>query len=181
MSRDSVLAQPLAHLLEIEALVTREAELDAEFPLRDLPRIAASLLREDGTAQVHLRFHREQIGEHRYPAAEGRVTTTLALVCQRCLEAVDVAVDAHCQLVFVASEEAAAGLPASHDPVTMSNGRVSLPDLVEEELLLALPLIPAHPDETCKEREEPQAEDSQAAPTQRPFAGLRELMKSVNN
>ena len=103
----------------------------------------------------------------------------IGLACQRCLEAVEVAVDAHGRLVFVESEEAAAGLPASHDPVTMSNGRVSLPDLVEEELLLALPLIPAHPDEGC--RQEPQAEDSQAAPTQRPFAGLRELMKTVNN
>src|SRR5688572_9862487 len=71
MSRDSA--------LDIEALATRGAEVDAEFALRDLPRIAPSLLRPEGTARVHLRFHHEQIGEGRYPVAEGRVAAMLAL------------------------------------------------------------------------------------------------------
>jgi uncharacterized protein len=172
MSRDSE--------LDIAALVTREAQLDAGYPLRELLRIAPMLQQDEGTVQVHLRFHRSRLGEHSYPVAEGRVTTTLTLACQRCLEAVKVPVDTRCRLAYVSTEDEAKTVPESHDAVTMDNGRVSLPELVEDELLLALPLVPAHADKGgCVRRtEQPEGRDSREEQSQRPFASLRDLMKS---
>lgn len=168
----------LAPMLEIEALVSREAELETEYALRDLPRVAPLLLKNEGAARVHLRFTRYDAGERRFAAAEGRISATLALTCQRCLEAVAVPVEAETRLMFVADEADAEAVPASHDAVVMSEGRVLLPALVEDELLLALPLIPAHPAESgCGPKGESKAQ-APALGSQRPFAALRDLMKN---
>ena len=61
--------------------------------------------------------------------------------------------------------------------VVTRGGRISLAELVEEELLLALPLAPMHGEgQGCSVK--PAAESGPASePKQRPFAGLRELMK----
>jgi uncharacterized protein len=175
MSRDR------AQWLEIAALVAREASVEFRLALEDLPRIAPLLTRFGGEAHGQLRFHRlaPESGAA-FDAAEGEMSSTLALTCQRCLETVDVAVTAHCQLAFVEDETAAAAVPPSHDPVLTSNGRVLLEELVEEELLLAMPIVPLHEGtaECAPRAPDPETEDAQAGtPTHRPFAGLRDLMK----
>jgi uncharacterized protein len=103
------------------------------------------------------------------------------LACQRCLGEVELDVEEHCALAFVADEAAAAEVPATHDPVVMTHGRVALGELVEEQLLLALPLVAMHADASICERQLAAASKQDAAgpqePKQRPFAGLRDLMK----
>jgi uncharacterized protein len=73
----------------------------------------------------------------------------------------------------VESATASAEVTGSREPVIAQNGQVSLATLIEEELLLALPLAPMHRDSDCVARSEPQAETRQ-----KPFAGLRDLMKN---
>jgi uncharacterized protein len=88
-----------------------------------------------------------------------------------------IAVDSECRLVFADADVAQAEVPAGEDLVTTHSGRISLAELVEEELLLAMPLVALHGEGTgCAAQA---AADSPAAgePKQRPFAGLRDLMK----
>jgi uncharacterized protein len=63
--------------------------------------------------------------------------------------------------------------------VTTDPRAVDLHALVEDELLLSLPLVPRHEAEDCGPRAlaaGPDEEDD-ARETTRPFAGLRELLK----
>lgn len=77
---------------------------------------------------------------------EGRAR--LALVCQRCLQAVDAALAVSRSFQFVAGEEQAAAIDAeSEDDVLALTRTLDVIDLVEDELLLALPLVPRH--EVC--------------------------------
>lgn len=177
MSRDR------AQWLEVAPLVARNASVDVRLALADLPRMAPLLRRSTGEVTGQLRFHRfaaETAEAAAFDAADGELSATLALTCQRCLEEVEVALVASCHLAFVDDETAAAAVPVSHDPVIMTQGRVLLGELVEEELLLAMPIVALHAEAAgCVARPAPAADEdaSPAEPTHRPFAGLRDLMK----
>src|SRR5262245_13202290 len=154
---------------EVAALAADNAVLETEIALADLERIRPLLRGDAGVARGRFRFHRESA----LAVAEGHVSAILTLTCQRCLEEMTLPVDADSRLAFVDSAEASAEEIGSRDPVVAQDGQVSLATLIEEELLLALPLVPMHRDSDCFVRSEPQAESRQ-----KPFAGLRELMKN---
>ncbi|HEY7379191.1 MAG TPA: YceD family protein [Steroidobacteraceae bacterium] len=153
---------------EVAALAASNAVIESEVALADLDRIRPLLRRDAGTARGQFRFHRENAA----PVAEGHVSATLTLTCQRCLGEMTLPVEADSRLAFVEGAGAEAG--QSREPVITTDGQVSLATLIEEELLLALPLAPRHAD---TDRCHASAELHEDEPRQRPFAGLRELMK----
>lgn len=67
------------------------------------------------------------------------------LTCQRCLQAVEVPLDLQRSYRFVADEASAAeaDIDAEED-VLVSTRSLDLPALIEDELMLALPLVPRH-------------------------------------
>jgi uncharacterized protein len=91
------------------------------------------------------------------------------------------------RIALVADLDGADRLDSSVEPVVVEDGRVALRDLVEEELLLAVPLVPRHEDESeCGPGAVVEAAPGVApavpgkpvpADTQKPFAGLGELLK----
>ena len=82
---------------------------------------------------------------------------TLHLTCQRCLEAMAVHVDAPIALALVHSVvgaddlglSAVEGVPEDLDPLPLGQDAIRPLDLVEDELLLAIPQIALHPVQTC--------------------------------
>jgi uncharacterized protein len=113
--------------------------------LGDLPRLAPSLV-GPGEVEYRLAFHLDS--EHR-AVVSGQVTAELVVQCQRCLEPLAIAVDSRFELAFVRGLDEAARLPESYDPAVVEDGWVRALDLVEDELLLALPPVPVHPDAAC--------------------------------
>jgi uncharacterized protein len=167
MSRDPV------EKLDVAELVAEGGELEFECELKDLTRLAPLLREQRGSAHARFRFS-DLAG---FAVAKGRVKATLALTCQRCLDEVAVPLEVESQLFFVEGELVDPDGPADYEPVAMHGGRISQAELLEDELILALPLIATHGEDSgCVARP---AAESQAAreSTQRPFAGLRELMK----
>jgi DUF177 domain-containing protein len=102
----------------------------------------------------------------------------LPLTCQRCLNAVDASLTAQRSFRFVPSEEMAAAQDeqAEEDVLVLSRS-FDLVELVEDELLMELPLAPRH--EVCPEPVKLQAADEEfdRASVQRenPFAMLNRL------
>ncbi len=106
------------------------------------------------------------------------VKADLPMICQRCLGPVDIAVHVEQSFRFVGSEEAAAAQDeeAQEDVLVLSRD-FNLADLIEDEVLMALPVIPCH--ETCPVVLPLTAVDSgfEAAVTEKrnPFAVLAKL------
>lgn len=74
--------------------------------------------------------------------------THLSLVCQRCLQPVPVAVQVQRSFQFAADEAEAAAIDADSEDEVLALGRtLNLIELIEDECLLALPLVPRH--EVC--------------------------------
>ncbi len=156
-------------------LASREAEVERNYVLTGLPRagLAGAL---PGTAfTVRFRFSRARGGIGVDTELAGKVVLT----CQRCLQPVDVAVAGQSALILVASDAEAEQAPEEREPIVVEANRLDLIWLAEEEMLLALPLVPLH-DEQCVAAVASQAVAVIGEPTldkrQRPFENLRDLL-----
>jgi uncharacterized protein len=152
-------------------------ELQGRWPLAELPRLAADHPADApalaGDVAWSARASTRQ-GTGGAPQTWLHLSAQAAVLrsCQRCLQplALPLAVDR--DLRFVAGEDAAAALDAdSEDDVLALTPQLDLRELVEDELLLALPLVPRH--EVCPEPLTFSAGDVE--PAGHPFAALAAL------
>jgi uncharacterized protein len=122
-------------------LVDILAKVEGSISVEDLPRLRDRLSTDNGTIDVILQFGRNPHG----PAhIIGTVNASLDLLCQRCSEGLDYNISVELCVSPVTSDIKAAKLPAGFEPVLTEDGRISLVDLVEEELLLSLPMMAKH-------------------------------------
>lgn len=116
-----------------------------DMALSALPRLADALADNAGTVAVSMAFEKRE----RLAVVEGHISSVLRLTCQNCLEAVDWPVDHDFKLGIVTSPDAAQLLPYSYEPLLVSEDKMPLRDIVEEELLLSLPAFPKHAESNC--------------------------------
>ena len=141
--------------------------------LGDLPRLSPLLSRSEGSADYRFLFSRDQ---HRRPLIEGHVEATLWQTCQRCLEEMQIAIDSDFRLVVVQGLDEAGLLDEEFDPLLPAEHGVSLLDLVEDELILSLPVVPLH--EECKGIGHDDDMVTAGEPGENPFAALKVLKES---
>lgn len=155
-------------------MVAAGRSFQGSLPLSRMSRLAPSLADTDGVVTFDLQFTRDALGVAQLLV---HVETALPLICQRSLERFALPVNLDNRLGLIEHERDEAGLPPDCEPLLLEDGQLSLLAVVEDELLLALPLIPVNPDsepvETSDDVE--QAAAPQATPS--PFAVLGEMMK----
>ncbi|MBL8289944.1 MAG: DUF177 domain-containing protein [Rubrivivax sp.] len=172
-----------AHSFDVAAFCRGSNELQGRFSLAELPRVADSVLRAaDGAADAPVQWRvagAVQPGSRAPFVVDLGVDSTLTLECQRCLQPVTVPLSVERRLRFVEGEDEAARLDEElEDDVLALTHRLDLRALVEDELLLALPLVPRH--DTCPQLPDalrpavapPADEDSAAPAPEHPFAAL---------
>ena len=111
-----------------------------------LPRLndAAPLV---GVAQVELNCG---VDAQKLAVLQGRVQARLSLVCQRCGAPFEQAFDVAFCYAPVAEGDDETQIPDAYEPVLLDeHGELNLHQLLEDELLLALPLIPRHEVADC--------------------------------
>lgn len=164
--------------LDVEAFARAGAGLAGAWPLAELPRLASLLA--DSTASVSWRAD----GERRRAAGGDmqtwlrlRAAARLSLTCQRCLAPLEELLELDRRLRFAADEAEAAALDAEiEEDVLALGGSLDLRALVEDELLLALPLVPRH--DRCPRPIELPADGQAAEPPTQPFAALAALKRA---
>jgi uncharacterized protein len=164
----------------VDTLVGTETAIDFSIPLRELPRSAHELSAKDGEANGHVRFTR-QLG---IAVAELRVTAQPEMICQRCMQPVRVPIDDQTRIALVTDYAAADRVPEGLEIFLVEGDSVSVRDLVDEEVLLALPQVPRHAEGTeCANQvvdlpgEAAEGEEPLDPQVQKPFAQLGELLK----
>ena len=120
---------------------------------------------------------------------QGRRTVTgiasgeVSVTCQRCLEPVQVALEAELMLTIVWSDDEARCLPRDADAWVVEEDKADLVDLIEEELLLTLPIVSYHDSGACIGSigvvESSRQEEPEPAPEYRsPFGVLGQLKEA---
>lgn len=131
---------------DFRKLAAAGAHVGGTVALDELPRVARELLDRGGAAAVELDFG---IDEEGHRTVVGSVAAELTLQCQRCLGPMQVVLDCEVQLAMVWNEGEIATLPKRFDGIVVGEGLADLFDLVEDELLLALPFAPCHAQGEC--------------------------------
>jgi uncharacterized protein len=145
------------------------SNLRGAWPIRDFPRLRDMLAADAGELAYEVAGVRDERGR---PALRVKVEGKLELRCQRCLEPLPFEVEADEVLVLALTQaEIDAEAPDVNAADRVVAGReMAVRDLLEDELILALPYAPRH--EGCKARA-----SRDAAENSSPFAGLRGLMR----
>jgi len=155
---------------DVGALADEQADLELAIPLAEFSRVRARLGALEGAISGHVHFGRD--GEFAVAALE--VSGSVPLVCQRCLKLMPWKIDGRALVALIAADSQADRVPEHLEPMLAAGGKISLRDLLEEELLLALPIVAMHSDARgC----EPAARADEDRAVQRPFERLGELLK----
>ena len=168
--------------LDVEVFASEAGELAGDWPLSGFERVGESLATvPQDTDQVVWSARGERRLTRGGAAAQTwlhvRASGALALQCQRCLQAVTVDIQIDRNFMFVQGEAAAAQLDAETDDDVLETPRVlDLRELVEDEILLAMPLVPRH--EVCPEPLSAPVDEAVADEAPHPFAALAALKKA---
>jgi uncharacterized protein len=169
------MSSPWSKPLDVDRLSRCDAEIGFEVPLAELPRLRSRVAGVGGSVHGTARFGRRADA----PTVELSLAGEATLQCQRCMQPMRLAIDSTASLALLGEEADAVAVPEELEPVLAPEGRISVGELVEEELLLALPIIPLHGqiDECAVPPETPLVGEQPEQVTQRPFARLAELLK----
>ncbi|CAK0765211.1 23S rRNA accumulation protein YceD [Gammaproteobacteria bacterium] len=137
-------------LIDPFRLADQEREIRGTYPLAKLDRLIPSLHSPEGEVVFALHFGRDLESK---PVIHGQVTTKLSLICQRCLTPMWFLIDCPVFLGIVQSMSEADRLPEEAEPLLVTETLVSIQELIEDELILALPIVATHEMEECPARE----------------------------
>lgn len=132
-------------LLAVRKSVNAEAVFSGRIKAENLPRIHTAVSSLCDSFEVVLAFMKSETNK---ACVEVKVKGLIGLECQRCLQPVDFFVDTDSTLVFVPHDEEAKSILKNAEPWVVSDDQLNVHDMVEEEILLALPIIAMH--EQCE-------------------------------
>lgn len=154
-------------------------EIAGEWPVSKLDRLADLLLDDTPVVTARLTLGRE--GRLHY--LQGQVAVTVEVTCQRCMQPMQLSLNCDVSLGLISEEAQADRLPEGYEPLLVEDGKMSLPAILEDELLLAMPLVAMH-DYDCsdymQQQKQQQAveEDQMNAEKEKnnPFSVLKDLL-----
>lgn len=114
--------------------------------LNHLTRLAPQLADSTGTLDVDLWAEKDRAGA---PWLKGTIKGVLKLICQRGEHLFDWPCGIETALRLVSSDAEEKKLLADCEPYRVEDDRLPLRDLVEDEILLALPMLPKCEDPGC--------------------------------
>ena len=134
--------------LEVDPLrlATRGDHLQGTIPLKQMKRLVSALSSGEGEVLVDVEF---SVDINQVTIVAGKIQTDTKLICQRCMEEMEFPIALDFQLAFVKSEAEMERLPEGYEATLIDNTTMMLSDIIEDEILLALPPIPKHLDESC--------------------------------
>jgi uncharacterized protein len=162
----------LPEVVDFLKQVDKNSCFDGNWPLARLGRLRQLIGSDEGDVTASVRFSKRS----GIRCLDGSVSAQLVLECQRCLRPLTKQIQSEFHLGLVTSDEEAAGLPDEFEPVEVIAGEQSLIDVIEDELLLSLPIVAVHEHDCTSDMNRKDEHETAPGDTYKPFAGLRDLM-----
>ncbi len=151
--------------------------IESAYPLSKLVRLSEALCDKEGFITAKLEFG-HSVG---FACLKGKVSAKLLVECQRCLKPVETEVTGSFKFALVNSEDEFELLPAEFEPYLLEGEEQSIIDIIEDELLLALPMVIVHKN-ACSDFMTRQEEAIKAEKeASHPFAALKTLKDDLGN
>jgi uncharacterized protein len=165
--------------VDAERMVAGRRSFEGVLPVAELPRLVEALADDRGDVTYRLDFEQDERGG---PQLHVVLSAGLSLECQRTLESFVYPARVDTRLGLLADEQDADALPGECEPLLLEGGALSPRRVIEDELLLALPLVPVKPGSEIMQGEwttpgDPPQDAERDEPPTRPFADLRKLLE----
>ncbi len=155
---------------QVHKEITRNSYFEGQIEADSMSRLSELLVASPATIAMKFEF---QSSDFDAPMLVGEMQTELQVECQRCLQAMTTPMKQEFKLLIDANDDVVqqSGL----DTIYSDDGSIDIFKVAEDELILALPLVAMHEDETCNKHW--RATDSSHDPDARenPFSVLKEL------
>lgn len=137
----------LPQYIEPARLADNEESLEGTLGIGNMQRLLSVVDNRDSSITFHLSFSRNDAED--VVVINGSFSTELAVRCQRCLEPLIIRLEKVIRIACVTDTMDTGTLAADAEPLQMTESRIALIDLIEDEVLLGLPMSPAHRPEEC--------------------------------
>ena len=165
-------------------LVEQGRKFEGRIPVTDFPRLQDLLFEaKDELVNVNLEFTRTETG---LPMIKGQIVANMQMICNRCLDSVLMEIVANPEVVLVSTDAQAQKLQDVTDIWLVEDKKLFLTDFIEDEILLAMPIVISHsecqparklieasPDEIIHDESRDGNTDEQQK--ENPFAVLKDL------
>jgi uncharacterized protein len=165
----------IPRFVDARKFAQQEGKIHGQLKLSELSRIISVAVDSSGEVKVDLDFI---IDDHGYFVARGEISAEFSVVCQRCLGPLPVSISSSVNVAITRDEADAKLLPKSLDPWIVDSENADLYELIEEEILLELPMAPYHDYECVPEVMFSSGELTQDTEKTNPFSVLEQLKGS---
>lgn len=185
----------LPKLVDPRRLAEQRVTYQEKIAVSMMPRVAEVVESASADFEVDLGFSRDE--QHRVRVS-GKIAGAVVLICQRCMQPVEVQLQQAIELQVVWTDEQSKAVAKDLDPWQI-NESANLHELIEDEILLAFPVVAMHRPGDCEapkiagsnqvsasqesveqglvEQQLAQQPTQQSIDRQRPFENLKDLMK----
>lgn len=124
----------------------QEGNLVGTIDFDRMKRFEECILNNEGNVQVELEF---STNKSKQRVIIGKLIASAPVACQRCLEAVQIELEDSFTLALIRQESDIAKLEDKLDPWICEDHKLDVAALIEEQMLLCLPIVSTHDDKNC--------------------------------
>lgn len=169
----------LPRQVAVRKLAAVGAELKGTFKVAELERLRQALADDSGSGEFRFEFATDEEGR---PVMTGEVSATVTVCCQRCLQPMQLVLHSVMTTGIVHTDAQAKALPEELAPLLAGVEPIDLADVLEDELLIELPIVAMHPPDACATgvgyvSNDPEFEERSEETAENPFSVLEQLKK----
>jgi len=172
-------------------LAKKGKSLTGQMDFGGMDRLLSMLVSTQGVLDINLTLGVDDAGIR---FVRGNLRANVTLSCPRCLDPMDYQIESEVMLGIIKVREQAEKLPRCYEPLLVEMDEISLRDIVEDELILAIPTTLMHDYKECqsitndadiianssKKQKQKQKQDAQDKPVrENPFAILADLKQEL--
>ncbi len=126
-----------------ETYADQNLKLTGMVPVKTMQRLQNLVISMQSLVAVSLQFSRNHFGR---VTMTGQIKHSLELRCERCLDQVQITIDQSIEVLLQSSTESVIENTEKLEFYEYDDKGLELAEIIEDELLLALPLVPRHED-----------------------------------
>ena len=153
------LSKGLPDQLKLLNFAKKEISLSGLYQISDFPRITEIASNKKDNVRVELSFY---LKNNKTPCVEGIIELDIVLTCQRCLDNLSIALKVNFNLAFVRHNQESEELDSHYEIYVIKEDELATHDLISDEILLSIPMVPMHDYDCRKETKEQEIVEEKA-------------------
>ena len=147
----------------------KEISLSGIYQISAFPKISEIASNKKDSIKLDLSFY---LKNNKTPCVEGIIELNIVLECQRCLDDLSIALKINFNLAFVRHDQESDELDSHYEIYVIEDEELATHDLISDEILLSIPMVPAHDYDCIKEINKQEIVEEKS---ENPFAILKKI------